>query len=572
MAQMYPEWISDEQRSADPRFRAEYKVYDILSQRLPQNWVVFYNRIWTWVESRSRIRTREADFIIAHPTHGMILMEVKGGRIDVKDGKWVSTDRDGVTYDINPFEQVANAATALERKLRDEHAGLFRDYRFATCVCFPDVNMPPSDTPGFGVDLQRVTLDADCLRDPLKTIMNILDASKGCASPGMNRITILRELVASSWYIHAPKSIQVYDTEKEIKQLTEDQFKLLYQIVPACRKLLVTGCAGSGKTMLAAEVARRLSFLEGKRVLFTCYNRNLANWLGTRSFFNDNPRALVANFHRLCAEFARAGGLTLPDVIRSDPAESDPVFSTVYPDLLVDVAVKVGEQFDALIVDEGQDFLDSWWLPLQLLLKENGVFHVYYDSRQRLKAGPQDLPADVKKDATFLELTENVRNTRPIHNLAMKFHLSHGAGYKSLSRGGTEPEFIPVPSGSREPQVVREVVERLITEGIPPCDIAILTPLSLRTGKSLWKPDETMVGRYRLVHHLNPGPHEIFCSSVRSAKGLEFPVVILTELHSPVIRDEVKDLAAHLYVGISRARSHLIVISEPSAFARLCPH
>ena len=129
---------------------------------------------------------------------------------------------------------------------------------------------------------------------------------------------------------------------------------------------------------------------------------------------------------------------------------------------------------------------------------------------------------------------------------------------------------MPVPSHEKEHEVVRRILEQLVNdEKIAPSDIAILTPLSLVRGNSYWKPDKTLLGRFRLVHHLNPAPNEIFCSSISAAKGLEFPVVILTELHSPAIKDEVSDYPAYLYVGVSRARSHLVVTGDRQDLERL---
>lgn len=103
MANIFPEWISEEQRKSNPKFRAEFKIYDALKQTLSDQWYVFYSRTWTWVEKSSRLRTRETDFIIAHPKYGILLMEVKGGGIEVKDGKWVSTDRYDNKWNINPY-------------------------------------------------------------------------------------------------------------------------------------------------------------------------------------------------------------------------------------------------------------------------------------------------------------------------------------------------------------------------------------------------------------------------------------------------------------------------------------
>lgn len=570
MAKLFPEWISEEQRRANPKYRAEFKVYDALARQLSDEWYVFYSRTWTWVEKSSRLRTRETDFIIAHPKCGIVLLEVKGGRIEVEDGQWLSTDRHGNRWEISPYEQVAIATLALERRLDEERPNPFRHYRFSTAVCFPDVDIS-ANLSVLEAKHRRITLDARHMEELQQTLVEVMMDSNGqFDSPGEARILMLKELVAASWYIDAPKSIQIKDTENEIKRLTDSQFKLLYQLAPTARRLLVTGCAGSGKTMLAAEIARRMAQLNKQRILFTCYNRNLATWIRTSSFFVDNGLMMVSNYHKLCAEFARAAGMELPITAERFPPKNDPLFVRILPDILLESAEHAGIRFNTIIVDEGQDFLENWWTSLLLLLEDDGCLHVYYDSHQQLWGAPNRLPAEVTQGAVSIDLTENVRNTRSIHDLAMKFHPSRGAGYKALVELGTDPEFVPVPRERKEHQILRTVLERLTEdEKVPADEIAVLTPLSIVDGNSAWKPGKTLIGKYRLVHYLNPRPNEIFCSSIGAAKGLEFPVVIITEVHSPAIAEEISDYMAQLYVGVSRGRSHLIVLSAQGAFEKL---
>lgn len=563
MAKLFPEWITEEQRLANPKFRAEFKVYDALAQVLSDEWYVFYSRTWTWVENASRLRAREADFIIAHPTIGIMLMEVKGGRIEVRDGQWLSTDRYGEEWEISPYEQVAKATYSLEKRLDEEWPNPFKGYRFSTSVCFPDVDVS-SNLQLLEPKHRRITIDAPRMGNLREVIVDIMrDASGKFDPPSESRILMLKELVAQSWYICAPKYIQISDTENEIKRLTENQFKLLYQLAPTARRLLVTGHAGTGKTMLAVETARRMVGLGRKRVLFTCYNRKLADWIRTSPFFVDNGSMMVSNYQKLCADFARATGVKLPNPLGKTHAETDPIFKEVYPAMLLDIVEKVGSVFDAIIVDEGQDFLDNWWLPLLLLLKQAGSLHVYYDTRQQLWGPPRDLPPEVTTDAQLLNLNENVRNTKPIHDMAMRFHPSRGEGVRALVGSGTEPEFCPVLPGETEGGAVRRVLETLISqEKVQLGDIAILTPLSLVDGRSQWHAGRTLLGRYRLVHSLKLAPNDVFFSSIGAAKGMEFPVVILTELYSPGVQTEIRDFADAMYVGISRARSHLICISD----------
>ena len=202
------------------------------------------------------------------------------------------------------------------------------------------------------------------------------------------------------------------------------------------------------------------------------------------------------------------------------------------------------------------------------LLKEEGTLHVYQDPRQRLQNFSQELPSSIVEGAERFELEENVRNTQRIHETAMMFH-PEGDRFQSKCKIGPKVTF-RFEDYQTEDEIVGRVIERLIeTEGVPSSDIAVLTPLSLRRGVSSWVPDGSRVGGKLLVHHLNGDPNEIFCSSIRSAKGLEFPVVIMTELFSEQLALSPEEIATHLYVGCARARSLLFIVGKKTQFEKL---
>ncbi len=114
------------------------------------------------------------------------------------------------------------------------------------------------------------------------------------------------ELLGRSWNVEARIGAALDEQETQIRQLTEQQFKLL-DFLGSRRRALIRGCAGSGKTMIASEKARRLS-AAGFRVLFTCFNANLANWAAGQLA---RCGVEVKHFHRLCFEFAKEAGIGL---------------------------------------------------------------------------------------------------------------------------------------------------------------------------------------------------------------------------------------------------------------------
>ena len=87
MATMYP-----------PRFpsgspTSERNVYEAL-QGLDDDWLVFHSVGWQGAR-HGKQGDGEADFVIAHPRKGVMVVEVKGGNVEIRDGRWFSIDRSG---------------------------------------------------------------------------------------------------------------------------------------------------------------------------------------------------------------------------------------------------------------------------------------------------------------------------------------------------------------------------------------------------------------------------------------------------------------------------------------------
>ena len=101
---------------------------------------------------------------------------------------------------------------------------------------------------------------------------------------------------------------------------------------------------------------------------------------------------------------------------RDDPAFWDEQL----PEYLGQAVDRLGARFDALVVDEAQDFEESWWLPLQMLLRDpdQGVIYVFYDDNQAIYRRPGGLPDGL----VSARLTENWRNTSPIFDAVMGFY------------------------------------------------------------------------------------------------------------------------------------------------------
>ncbi|PJF38735.1 MAG: nerd domain protein, partial [Phototrophicales bacterium] len=209
--------------------------------------------------------------------------------------------------------------------------------------------------------------------------------------------------------------------------------------------------------------------------------------------------------------------------------------------------------YDAIIVDEGQDFEDTWWIGLLDTLKEpnTGIFYVFFDDNQRIFTQISQIPMEGEP----LYLDENLRNTQHIHERLRPYSRDKNA--ECIGPEGRPVEIIPAADAHAERRELQRVLHRLVNEeGIRPEDIIILTPASEK--RSQWKSDDQL-GNFILTWWLDTEmPMAIRVCTIYSYKGLESPVVILTELHA--LRSEIANQL--LYVGLSRARHHVVVIGE----------
>jgi hypothetical protein len=550
----------------------EDRFASALEQALAPPWAVYRNVAWLETRPGDEPADGEADVVLAHPDLGVMVIEVKGGSVRRLNGRWESVDRSGHAHDIkNPFAQATGNMHRLRRVAHALPAWPAHDVRFTRAVAFPDAAYDRSMTPD---GPREIVIDHDDLADAGARIGAIFDwwsrsgdASADGGAPGANGMAALHELLARDLEIASPLAAGVAADEAQIIRLSEHQFAILDMLWRE-RRAVILGVAGSGKTLIAAEKARRLA-AQGFEVLFTCFNRPLAEFLAAT--IGRTERITVTTFHRLAERLGQEAGLISPDPAR------DTAYFDGLPDVL-DRALQALPQvrYDAIVVDEGQDLDQEWWLPLLDLLRDprQGVVYVFGDANQDLYHArePAELGVVMPESPAIYYLTENRRSTRAIHDFALRFASPEPDAPPSVALGpdGRPPEIFTYADGDADAcrKVLGTALRRIIDTGrVPAADVVVLTP---RSNRSSWlmrtdgQPVEAWP--YRLMPEYGPEgtvlppPErggEVRVATIHRYKGLEAPVVVLCELDSRVAD---ADLASLLYVGASRARSHLVVV------------
>lgn len=549
MARMYPRELPRHVLE-NPKLSSEVRVYERMRDKLPGDYNCYYSRSWHEADRDGAEFDGEADFIVAHAEHGLLFLEVKGGRVSCReaDGQWISEDRDGFKFRIkNPLSQARsskhhflkrlNASRALSgRFVRARHGAILPGSARPRRALAPDA---PLEIIGFGDDME--TLDRWIVRR-----MTEGDDHRESAL-GLDGLRALEELLASHFELRAHIGISLADDTRTIERLTAEQSWILDSLANN-KEMAISGGAGSGKTVLAVEKATR-SATDGRRTLLTCYNAPLAAHL--RTICQGNEGLVVASFHALCRALAQKAGVELP----SDGDQS--VFDHLLPEALVEaVSNNPDLGFDTVIIDEGQDFRDSWLHALRLTINdpETGGFYVFYDDNQRLfspdKGFIDALPA------SSIALTRNLRNTRRIHALMAKWY----QGRRSIPAG---PEGEPVGTmacrnGEMALARLNERISQMLNSGqVAPGQIAVLSG----TGEALTALGERIAGK-PTCRADDLRPDHIVLDTVRRFKGLSRPCIFLIGIEG--LTDPQL-----IYVATSRANVLLEIIGTAEDIARL---
>jgi hypothetical protein len=527
---------------------AERRLYEGFLDQLDDSYVVYHSVDWV-LAGHDGPNQGEADFVIAHPTDGVLVLEAKGGKLfyDPQTGRWSQSGHSGRhLLEEDPFHQVNEEMHSLVAILSSQPGWERWKPSYGYGVACPDGTY---DHPAHPAAPVEVVIDHDDLERLAARVSEIMafwrHADRQFGAEGMDA---LATALGFRVEIRVPLKLRFDEEDKMIVELTGDQAWIL-GFVTHRNRAAITGPSGSGKTVLAVEISKRMA-TGGRRTLLTCFNRRLAEHL--REATKGTPDLDVVQFYELCVRTAEEAGLELPEP--SDEPGS-PYFEHELPELLERAARALGPRFDAIVVDEAQDFREWWWPALLALHRDpdQGTLYVFADDNLNLYGAK--LP--MSEIQMCPPLPANLRNTKAIHEFVSVFYRS---SHRPKAEGpeGRPPEILGYRDEKDLVHLLAAVLHNLVDEEkVPLEDIVVLTPSG--RSKSVLRQHGSVDG-FRLSHTVEPGT--VLTDSVPGFKGLERPVVILAELDDK----HEEDLARSLYVGGSRARNQLIVLAaEPVA-------
>ncbi|MCP3170169.1 NERD domain-containing protein [Myxococcus qinghaiensis] len=536
---------------------SERVVYEAL-RALPTGFVVMHSLPWlrpTRDLAGEPLREGEADFVILHPQNGLLVLEVKGGQPELSGRVWV---RDGKEM-RDPFEQARRSRYALldaveERTRKRVNRALFTH---GDVVVFPHARfagpLPLNAEPRIVVDAPEVSSLPTRIEEAFKAW-----ARRETRLPPPVFAELLDALMPKLRLMRC-EGAEIAAERQRIVQITLDQRATMLGLMENAR-VLVEGTAGSGKTLLALEFALTLA-ARGERALFLCFNRHLAAWLQEQAKHDPRAQSIGARLE-ISTFHAYARGLAKRARVPFDVPESgEQSFWDDEVPLVMEQAIEVlrtrgqAEEFDAIVVDEAQDFAPDWWVTIESLSRagRDGRLYAFLDLNQSLR-GTAKLPS--VSLATRFHLTTNCRNTKTIAR--------SGASLARLdvrllpgSPVGEPPAVRRAPSAAAEAGILLSEVRQLLQQGIEPKQLALIGPATHSKG-TLAK--HTEVDSIPLIDDAADWRRGggILVTTARAFKGLEADIVIAYGLNAFGTFFSPTDL----YVAWTRARHRLILVCQ----------
>jgi hypothetical protein len=556
MIKMIPPYIKEDYKS-----NAEKKIFALLENSGIDCTVLHSIGL---SEHRSKV-FGEIDFVIIS-NEGILCLEVKGGRVYRQDGVWYYVDKDGkeTGNSEGPFQQVIGGMYSL-RDYMKKHFG-YQDplvrCQYACGVMFPDIIFKESRSPDI---INEIVFDDRFTDDQISAYIKkcfVYWREKCKESNGYEGLSLSNDQIkkASDFLrgnfgtVMSLESM-LNDIDNQLVVLTEEQYNI-FEMLDDNHKVVIKGGAGTGKTLMGMEYARRLA-LKDKTILYLCFNKPITQYLRYQQQYESTlvkEKIHIVNFHELLTRVTDFNGFKVD-------CDKETIFKQILPEKFLDWCMcNEFPKYDVLIIDEGQDLLRiNYILCFDELLKgglAEGNWCILYDPNQNIYN--EDFNKGLSQIKTFdptnLNLNINCRNTRQIGT------------YNALISGIKSAKFLKV-SGE---DVIREgydnksevkskltkLIKNLKAQGANLGDVVILSPYSFERssleGENIFKSICSFQNITGLDYNHVMKDYLKF-STIHSFKGMESKIIILIDI------DKFDDSQARLlnYVAISRARTLL---------------
>jgi hypothetical protein len=536
MAQVFPH----KEDLSDVPF-SELRVYDLLS-KLPDSFYVFHSVQWIKKGSKWKSTWKENDFLILNKDLGALVLEVKGGQIECHGGLFHQTNTETSEVSIlnpekrnDPLSQAIDGIYHYRKVINGIVHNLDDRFPIEAAVWFSscDIHSKMRSFPLKYREVSGAILGNEDFNKGPQAIRNIFDFYEN-----RNKVKIsdeefkkILDLIATDFELITAPAARKGELDHTFLKLTNEQLGLL-DYISEQKNATIQGAAGTGKTLIAKEAARRFGS-EERKVLFLCFNRFLYIDLLHRYPYKN---VTYYNIHTLISKYRPNSDISNMEKRTSELLKID-------WDVL---------DFDDVIIDEAQDFENKEILYFKDLTElRGGRFFVFYDKNQMVTT--RELPEWIINSECKLILTKNCRNTREIALTSYNV-IDVELNQKIMMVSGEQTSISFVKSDIL--QKLAQLMKLLFSDkyGYEYSDIVILSlkseEQSILNGVNKLSSIPIMKGKSN---------SSVLFTTSRKFKGLESRVVIVIDIDENCFTNEENKRI--FYVACSRATQHLALFA-----------
>ncbi len=389
---MYPNDLSQYMPTDSERI-----VYQELKKQLPDSFSVFYSVKWSTYE-HGRLVKSEADFVVESPDHGYLCLEVKGGSgVRIEGDTWFLKDNvygERRLY-ISPYDQAEKSMYYFRNCFSNRYNTSYRGV-FGAGAVFPFYAV--GDEVHLSDREKDSTIDCRDMNDLYRRIKRLFrmwsGASYGRRFYPQSQHDAFLELIRERIAISAAAGALVRYKESQLGVINRVQDNYLY-FLSNVRQFYIRGGAGTGKTWIAMKMAKEEAKETGRHVLFLCQSPRLASFVNSMIGEMVTVLDTYSLFSKVVDDFEELQG---------------PYYSGIINKLKPNIS-----RFDAIFVDEAQDFTEEWATFVRSLLvdPQHSRLGIFYDDVQVLREDSFGSAFGITSKPFLLR--ENIRNTANIY-------------------------------------------------------------------------------------------------------------------------------------------------------------